>query len=182
MSSSVAPSPSTGTATGEARLAKLFGLKGESWLRHANPVSVWTRFAVLPLLAIAIWSRDWIGWWSLVPIVLSLVFMMINPLLFPKPRSTRNWASKAVFGERVWSERDKVPVPERYVSKVPNVTYAFQTVGLVIMVYGLVRLDLLATVSGILLCQVAKAWYLDRMVLLYDDMKTRHADYATWEY
>jgi hypothetical protein len=138
MSSSVASSSPAGKATGETRLAKLFGLHGDNWLRHANPVSVWTRFAVLPLLAISIWSRDWIGWWSLVPIVLSLVFMMINPLLFPKP--------------------------------------------LVIMVYGLVRLDLLATVSGMLICQVAKAWYLDRMVLLFDDMKTRHAEYAAWEY
>jgi Family of unknown function (DUF6653) len=182
MSSSVASSSPAGKATGETRLAKLFGLHGDSWLRHANPVSVWTRFAVLPLLAISIWSRDWIGWWSLVPIVLSLVFMIVNPMLFPKPRSTRNWASKGVFGEHVWSERNKVPVPAQYVSKVPNATYAFQTVGLVIMVYGLVRLDLLATVSGVLICQVAKAWYIDRMVLLYDDMKTRHTEYAAWEY
>ena len=29
----------------------LFGLKGENWLRHANPLSVWTRFAVVPLLS-----------------------------------------------------------------------------------------------------------------------------------
>ncbi|MEV4315663.1 DUF6653 family protein [Actinocrispum sp. NPDC049592] len=49
-------------------------------MRHANPISVWTRFAVLPLLAVSIWSRDWIGWRSLVPIVLSLVFMMVNPV------------------------------------------------------------------------------------------------------
>jgi hypothetical protein len=28
-------------------------------MRHANPVSVWTRFAVLPLLALAVWSREW---------------------------------------------------------------------------------------------------------------------------
>ena len=34
-------------------VTKLFGLEGDRWLRHANPVSVWTRFAVLPLLALA---------------------------------------------------------------------------------------------------------------------------------
>jgi Family of unknown function (DUF6653) len=44
---------------------KLFGLEGDKWMRHANPVSVWTRFAVLPLMALAVWSREWIGWWSL---------------------------------------------------------------------------------------------------------------------
>jgi hypothetical protein len=33
---------------------KLSGLEGDKWMRHANPVSVWTRFAVLPLLALAL--------------------------------------------------------------------------------------------------------------------------------
>ena len=64
---------------------KLFGLEGDKWMRHANPVSVWTRFAVLPLMALAVWSREWIGWWSLAAFALVLVFMMVNPLLFPPP-------------------------------------------------------------------------------------------------
>ena len=48
-------------STGNAKIAKLFGLEGESWMRHANPASVWTRFSVVSILALAIWSRDWIG-------------------------------------------------------------------------------------------------------------------------
>ena len=111
MSTPAAPSPQAAKITTDTKLARLFGLQGESWLRHANPVSVWTRFAVLPLLALSIWSRDWIGWWSLVPIALSLVFMVVNPLLFPKPASTRNWASKGVFGERIWADRNTVELP-----------------------------------------------------------------------
>jgi hypothetical protein len=182
MSTSAAPSPAAPKVTGETRIARLFGLQGETWMRHANPASVWTRFAVLPLLAVAIWSREWIGWWSLIPVVLVLVFMMVNPLLFPRARSTRNWASKAVFGEHVWSERNKVPVPPQFTARVANVTYAIQTVALVILAYGLIRLDLLAVVSGLLLVQTAKAWYLDRMVLLFEDMKTRVPEYAGWEY
>jgi hypothetical protein len=55
------------------------------------------------VIALAIWSRDWIGWWSLLPIALAIVWMMVNPLLFATPRSTRNRASKGVFGERIWS-------------------------------------------------------------------------------
>jgi hypothetical protein len=169
--------------TTDARLARLFGLQGDTWMRHANPVSVWTRFAVLPLLAASIWSRDWIGWWSLIPIVLSLVFMVVNPLLFPAPASTRNWASKCVFGERIWTDRNKLKVPVQFAStRVTNVTYLFQTVGMAVLAYGLVVLDLLTVVSGIVILQCAKAWYLDRMVLLFDDMKTRHPEYAAWEY
>jgi hypothetical protein len=38
------------------------------------------------------------------------------------------------------------------------------------------------TVAGIVILQTAKAWYLDSMVLLFEDMKTRRAEYARWEY
>lgn len=167
----------------ENKVAKLFGLTGENWLRHANPWSVWTRFAVVPLLAISIWSRDWIGWWSLVPVALSLIFMMVNPLLFPPPRSTRNWASKGVFGERIWSERSQVAIPAQFAdSRVPTVTYAIQTIGLAVLAWGLIQLDVIYTVAGLVILQTAKAWFIDRMVLLFDDMKARSPEYATWEY
>jgi hypothetical protein len=182
MSTPTAQSPAA-KGGGERRLARLFGLEGDRWMRHANPLSVWTRFAVLPLLALAIWSREWIGWWSLVAVALALVFMMVNPMLFPRPRSTRNWTSKGVFGERIWADRDKVELPTQFLaSRVPNVTYAIQTVGLAALVYGLVELDLLAVVTGILIAQTAKAWFIDRMVLLYEDMKARRPEYAEWEY
>jgi hypothetical protein len=181
--------PSTGRSNGrskgtsERRVARLFGLKGDSWRRHANPWSVWTRFAVLPLLILAIWSRDWIGWWSLAAVALALVFMMVNPLLFGEPRSTRNWASKGVFGEHIWSDRDTVEIPAQFLtSRVPAVTNAIQVPGLAVLAYGLVQLDLLAVLSGLVIAQTAKAWYIDRMVLLYEDMKTRNPEYAAWEH
>jgi hypothetical protein len=163
-------------------VTKLFGLQGERWMRHANPVSVWTRFLVLPLLALAIWSREWIGWWSLAAVVLVLVFMVVNPLLFPPPRSTSHWTSKGVLGERIWTDRRNVEIPAQYLdAAVTNATYAIQVVGMAIMVYGLVELDLLAVVSGTLITQTAKAWFIDRMVLLFEDMKTRDPEYAAWE-
>jgi hypothetical protein len=60
----------------------------------------------VPLLTLSFWSRDWIGWWCMVPIVLSLV----------------------------------------------------------------------------LIVQAAKAWYIDRQVLLFEEMKGRHDEYARWAY
>jgi hypothetical protein len=180
------PSSTTPTAGGggnDARLARLFGLHGDAWLRHANPVSVWTRFAVLPLLALSIWSRDWIGWWSLLALAASIVFMVVNPVLFPPPASTRNWASRAVFGERVLNEAASAELPRQFRStRVTHVTYAFQVAGLAQLAYGLVELDVVATVAGLLLLQCAKAWFLDRMVLLFEDVKARHPEYAAWEY
>lgn len=169
--------------TSERRVAKVFGLEGDKWMRHANPTSVWTRFAILPVLAVAIWSYDWIGWWSLVPTGLVLVFLMINPLLFREPSSTRNWASKAVFGERIWADRNEIDIPPQFSrSKVPTVSTAFQFVGVIGLAYGLIRLDVIAVVSGLLISQLAKSWYLDRMVLLFEEMKGRSPEYASWEY
>jgi hypothetical protein len=169
-------------STSEARVARFFGLSGDSWLRHANPASVWTRFAGLWFLALAVWSRDWIGWWSLIPIAAGIVFVFVNPLLFPVPRSTRNWASKGVFGERVYAERRSVELPAQFGTRVPNVANALSGLGVVLAAYGLVVLDPVATVGGLVLTQTAKAWYIDRMVLLFDDAKTRNGEYASWEF
>jgi hypothetical protein len=111
-----------------------------------------------------------------------LVFMMVNPLLFRESGSTRNWASRAVFGEHIWSDRDTVELPRQFrASKVPAVTTAIQVAGVALLAYGLVELDLLTVVAGLVLAQTAKGWYLDRMVLLYEDMKARNPDYAAWE-
>jgi hypothetical protein len=40
----------------------------------------------------------------------------------------------------------------------------------------------IAVIAGLLIVQCAKAWFIDRMVLLFDDMKTPHSEYADWEY
>jgi len=109
--------------------------------------------------------------------------MMVDPLLFPPPRSTRNWTSRSVFGERIWTERGKVELPAQFRgSGVTNATDAIQVAGLAVMAYGLVEPDLLAVVSGLLITQTAKAWFLDRMVLLFEHMKAGNPTYAAWEY
>lgn len=170
------------TSSTEQRIARLFGLQGDKWLRHANALSVWTRFSVLSIIALAIWSRDWIGWWSLIPLVLALTWMMVNPLLFPPPASTRNWASRSVLGERVWSERNGVDIPEEFRSSAPtNVANALAAVGLLILAYGLVRLDVATTVAGILVTNVGKLWYLDRMALLFAAVRHR-PEFAEWDF
>jgi hypothetical protein len=176
----IATDPSAGT--GDRKIAKAFGLDGDSWMRHANPVSVWTRFAALPLVALAVWSRDWIGVWSVVPVALSLVWVAVNPRFFGVPRSTRNWASRAVLGERVWVDRDRVELPEQFRSRVPSlVANGFSTLGLGLLAYGLVDLDLLATVTGLLITLGGKAMYLDRITLLFAAVKDR-PEYAAWDY
>jgi fatty-acid desaturase len=90
-----------------------------------------------------------------------------------------------VFGERIWASRNTTDVPRQFKSQVPNVTYVFQLVGMAALTYGLVELGwvgLLASIAGVVIVQCAKAWCLDRMVHLFEDMKTREVEYAPWEY
>jgi len=48
-----------------AQITRVLGMTDEAWQRHANPWSVYTRFAAIPAMILAIWSRVWISWWAL---------------------------------------------------------------------------------------------------------------------
>ena len=52
----------------------------------------------------------------------------------------------------------------------------------VLFAYGLAKLKATPTVLGMLMVQGGKLWYLDHMVLLFEEMKTRDIEYARWEY
>lgn len=159
--------------------AKLMGMDDATWERHANPLSLWTRILTLPLLVLAIWSRTWIGWWSLVPIGLTVAWIWLNPRAFPRPISTDNWGSKATFGERVWLNRKILPIP-RHHARMAHLLSAVSGVGIVFLVWGLVRLEVWPTLYGLVVSAGAKLWFVDRMVWLYEDMRDRHGEYARW--
>ncbi|WP_269620335.1 DUF6653 family protein [Zhongshania sp. BJYM1] len=166
----------------ERRVAEIFKLTDERWMRHANPISVWTRYSVLPFIVLAIWSRVWIGVWCAIPVLLSLAWMFLNPLLFNAPISTKNWASKAVLGERVYLNRDKIPLPEVHTIYLHVLLNFLSFVGLVLAIWGAIYYSILAAVSGVSLAVIAKSWYLDRMVWLYEDMKESDQGYKAWDY
>lgn len=108
--------------------------------------------------------------------------MFVNPLLFKAPTSTRNWASRTVLGERIWVDRDKVDLPEQFRSRAASlVANAYSAVGMGILVFGLADLSVVAT-AGVLITHGGKAWYLDRVSLLFAEMKGRRAEYAAWDF
>jgi uncharacterized ferredoxin-like protein len=57
----------------------------------------------------------------------------------------------------------------------------FSILGLPVWVYGLIDFDVSCTVLGLVIIVLAKAWFFDRMVWLYEDMKHQHDEYRTWE-
>jgi hypothetical protein len=165
----------------EGIIAKAFSMSDEVWERHANPLSVWTRYSVLPVLVGAFWSRVWLGWWSVFCVGAAFFWVWFNPRMFSKPKSTKNWASKSVLGERVWLNRKKVLVPEHH-KVLPNILSGVASVGMVLCIYGVVRLHIWPTVFGIGLTYTGKSWFLDRMVRLYEEMKEIHPEYGKWLY
>lgn len=163
----------------ERRIARAFSLDDETWRRHANPWSVLLRNTVLPLLILACWSRLWLGWYALLPLVAALLWTWYNPRIFPAPASFDHWASKAVLGERVWQNRDIIPVPAHH-RIVPNLLSAVSGIGTLFVLWGVVIFDVWPTLFGMALVYAGKLWFLDRMVWLWDDMKDAAVEYRSW--
>jgi hypothetical protein len=159
--------------------AWLFHMDERAWERHANPWSVWTRVASLPILLAAVWSHAWIGAWALVPVALVLLWLWLNPRLFPAPVRRESWSARATFGERVWLNRAAVPIPADH-ARMAQILTGASALGFAVALAGAFLNDLLAAVAGGLIAWFAKMWFCDRMVWLYDEMKDKHPPYADW--
>lgn len=166
----------------ERKISQLFQLNDENWMKHANPVSVWTRYSVLPIIVVAFWSRAWIGWWCLLPGLLSLLWLFFNPILFKKPKSTRNWASRAVMGERVYLNRDRIAIPDIHKTPLFGILNGISSLGMVVAIWAIVSYSLWGAVLGVSLAYLGKSWYLDRMVWLFESMKDEHEEYKSWDF
>ena len=165
--------------TFEARLARLFAMDEATWARHANPWSVWTRFTALPLLLAAVWSHAVLGWGALLPVALVLAWIWVNPRAFPPPRSTESWAARATFGERLWLDRNRRVVPRRH-RRLPHVLSTLGGLGFALAVAGALALRFWPMLAGLLLCVLAKLWFCDRMVWLYEDMAASDPGIREW--
>jgi len=151
-----------------SRVAAAFKMSDETWRRHANPWSVWTRFAAIPLMIVAIWSRVWLGLWCLVPIGLVVGGLWLNPRAFAPVDEPTSWAAKGIYGERLWlTQRRRVPEDTRAVLRLLIVVGG---TGFALLAFGLVRLEVWPTVFGATLVVLGQLWRIDRMGVLYDDV------------
>jgi len=146
----------------------VMGMTDATWQRHANPWSGWTRVATMPMLTLAIWSRVWIGWWSLVPIVGLLAWVWINPRLFPPPNSLDNWMSRGVLGERIWLAGASQDIADHHRSVIRATTW-IAGVGALVWLGGVIGLNTAATLFGLATSMLGKLWFIDRMVWIQRD-------------
>lgn len=94
---------------------------------------------------------------------------------------TDNWASKSVLGERIWLRRNTTSIP-RHHATATLILAAASAIGALQFAYGIIALDASMTASGMLLTMLTKAWFLDRMVWLFEDMMHTSAEYRDWLY
>ncbi|TYB51146.1 hypothetical protein FXF51_54235 [Nonomuraea sp. PA05] len=159
------------------KYARMAGMSEEAWRRHANPWSVWTRFAAIPLAILAIWSRAWIGWWALVPLALVVLWLWANPHAFPPIDRPVAWSSRGIYGERLWLE-DRSRMPAGF-AVVQRFWTAGALAGLALLVWGLIALTVWPTVLGATLIVYGQLWRIDRLGIFYDQvtLKSRHGSH-----
>ncbi len=165
--------------TFERTVAGFFRLDDAAWMRHANPWSVILRNTVLPVLIIAFWSRFWLGWWAIVPVAIGLLWACLNPRVFPPPKSLDHWTSQGVLGERVWLNRDTVPV-QVYHRTIPNILSGVSGTGIIFVAWGVLVFELWPVLFGAMVVYLGKLWFLDRMVWLWQDMRDATEEYRAW--
>lgn len=163
------------------KIANLFQLNDENWMRHANPRSVYTRYLWLPLIVLALFSREFFWIYFIIPTILVIFFIVFNPIMFPKPKSTKNWASRGVFGERVYLNAHKIPIPQHH-SKIIKVINIIMFLWIPFLVYWLYYLHIRVSLFGTVIIILGKTRFLDRMVWLYTDMKNKSKEYTSREY
>lgn len=152
------------------------------WLRYCHPCSVWTRLGTPPMAVLSFWSRKWIGWWCLAPGLFTLLWTIFNPVFLKKPRSTRNWASKTVLGERLFMNRDRIKIPAAHNLPLHAILLILSSTGLMLMGWSVVFYSVWGVVLGAALAYLGRSWFLDRMVWLYEDMKKENNDFENWDY
>ncbi|GAA3685383.1 hypothetical protein GCM10022267_85230 [Lentzea roselyniae] len=117
-------------------------------------------------MLLSIWSRTWIGWWSLLPVGAVVAWLFVNPRVFPPVREPRSWAARGIYGERAWvQDRDLVPPDHR---KVLRLLVALGVIGFGMIFWGLIALEVWPTVFGATVVVVAQLWRIDRFGWLWE--------------
>jgi hypothetical protein len=141
-------------------------MSDEMWKRHANPWSVWTRFAAIPAFMLAVWSRIWIGWWALLPVGLVVIWLYLNIFIFPPITTPKNWASKGIYGEKLWLSK-RSEIPEHYV-RMQRWLIILGVIGMILIAWGLFQLHLWLSILGAVVLILAQLWRIDRFSTFYE--------------
>jgi hypothetical protein len=128
------------------------------WERHSNYLSGWTRLGAYPLLIASLYLRNW---YLLVGVI---VFIIINPILFSKPKKIEYWMSKGVLGEQLWI-KNKAKI------KMATLMNILNGVSFLIMLVAIYYQFLYITIISGTASGVFKLMFLEEMVVYYERKK-----------
>jgi hypothetical protein len=134
------------------------------WARHANPKSGWSRVASMPLLMACIYRRNWRG------LVLTLAFVLFNPVLFSPPEDDSAWMTRVVYGERLWTQQ------ERSRLGYPEVLNLFNGLAAFYALYAAIKQRPAETALATALSMALKFWFVAEMVHLYEQSVSEAVD------
>lgn len=141
-------------------------MSDEMWRRHANPWSVWTRFAAIPAFMLAVWSCVSIGIWSLIPIILVVIWLYLNVWVFPPITTAHSWASKGIYDEKLWlSKRSELP---KHYDVIQRWLILLGITGMILIGWGLYQLHFWISLLGAVALILAQLWRIDRFSTLYE--------------
>lgn len=126
-----------------------------TWKKHSNPWSGWTRILAFFLFPFPIWFQSW--WW----LAVLLLFFAINPFIFSEPKSNNNWMSHAILGEAQWTKHGIIQ------NDFPTILNLLNGLFFFLMIYGAWSHLPEITIFSTILSSVFKLWYLDRMTFSY---------------
>jgi hypothetical protein len=131
----------------------------QTWERHSNSWSVWTRVLTYPLIYVPVWNRSWR---QTVPVA---AWFVLNPRLSPPPKDDSSWATRSVLGEQIWTRKRRADLP----MAITILSALFFMLALY-SAYAR-RLWKLITLGGFAF--VFKVWFLERMVVCYEEHLAR---------
>jgi hypothetical protein len=134
-------------------------MKEQTWERHSNPWSVWTRVLTNPLVYVRVWNRSWRQAISVV------AWFLLNPRLYPPQKNDSSWATRSVLGEQIWTRTTH--------ADLPMLITTLSALFFLLAIYSAYarRLWKLISFGGFAL--VFKLWFLERMVAYYDEYLAR---------
>ena len=133
-------------------------LSEQTWSKHANKWSGWTRILLMPMIGVGLYFNDWrvLG--------LAVLWGIVNPVIFPKPRSVDNWMSMGVVGEQLYFKDGK-----KLKKDIPTLLNIINIPLFISFIYFGWTQNIEALVLSGLLVMTVKFWFIDRMSRLARD-------------
>ena len=96
----------------------------------------------------------------------SNIYVFLNVFVFPPVTSPQNWASKGIYGEKLWlSKRSEIP---KHYAVTQQRLIVLGLIGMILIAGGLYQLHFWISILGAVILILAQLWRIDRFSTLYE--------------